>query len=186
MGRSKTRGGQGTPATVAAARAGVAFTLHSYEADPHAESYGAAAADALGVPHDRLFKTLLAEVDGALTVAVVPVAATLDLKALAAASGGKKAHMADPAAAERTTGYVVGGISPLGQRRRLPTVIDGSLPGFATVYVSAGRRGLQIELAPADLVRLTGAHLADIARQPRPGPSGDVGRLQQAEGHDRQ
>jgi Cys-tRNA(Pro) deacylase len=160
----KAKGGQGTPATVAAAKAKVGFTLHPYEPDPAAESYGEAAADALGVPHERIFKTLLAEVDGALTVAVVPVSGSLDLKALAAAAGGKRAQMADPKAAERATGYVVGGISPLGQRRRLPTVIDETVSGFATVYVSAGRRGLQIELAPADLLRLTGGRLAAIAR----------------------
>ncbi|TDC69769.1 Cys-tRNA(Pro) deacylase [Actinomadura sp. GC306] len=158
------RGGTGTPATVAAAQAGIEYTLHSYEADPDAESYGEAAADALGVPHGRLFKTLLAEVDGRLTVGVVPVSATLDLKALAAAAGGKKARMADPRDAERATGYVVGGISPLGQRRTLPTVVDESVSALGTVYVSAGRRGLQIELVPADLVRLTGAEVAPIAR----------------------
>ncbi|QKG26673.1 Cys-tRNA(Pro) deacylase [Actinomadura verrucosospora] len=158
-------GGKGTPATVAATRAGIAFTLHSYEPDPAAESYGEAAADALGVPHDRIFKTLLAEVDGRLTVGVVPVSGTLDLKALAAAAGGKKAAMAQPRDAERATGYVVGGISPLGQRRRLPTVIDASVSALATVYVSAGRRGLQIELVPADLVALTGAAVAPIARE---------------------
>jgi Cys-tRNA(Pro)/Cys-tRNA(Cys) deacylase len=187
MGRSKTHGGKGTPATVAATKAGIAFTLHPYEADPQAESYGVAAADALGVPHDRIFKTLLTEVDGELTVAVVPVAAGLDLKALAAAAGGKKAQMADPVTAERTTGYVVGGISPLGQRRRLPAIIDSSASRFATVYVSAGRRGLQIELAPGDLVRLTGGQTAGIARPDRPpGSSGRVGRLQHAEGHDGQ
>ncbi|MFL6056066.1 MAG: Cys-tRNA(Pro) deacylase [Actinoallomurus sp.] len=138
--------------------------LHPYEVDPDADSYGEAAADALGVPHDRLFKTLVAEVDGDLTVAVVPVSSSLDLKALAAAAGGKRAAMADPAHAERVTGYVRGGISPLGQRRRLPTVVDSSASGFPTIYVSAGRRGLQIELAPADLVRLTGASTAVIAR----------------------
>ncbi|NDU77135.1 Cys-tRNA(Pro) deacylase [Actinomadura sp. DSM 109109] len=164
MSTAKAKGGKGTPATVAAEKAGVDFTLHAYEADPNAESYGEAAADALGVSHDRLFKTLLAEVDGGLTVGVVPVSSTLDLKALAAAAGGKKARMADPRDAERATGYVVGGISPLGQRRRLPTVIDASVSALATVYVSAGRRGLQIELAPADLVRLTGARVAAIGR----------------------
>lgn len=163
MGSSK-RGG-GTPATVAAAKAGIAFTLHPYEVDPDVSNYGEAAADALGIPHDQIFKTLVAEVDGNLTVAVVPVAATLDLKALASAAGGKRAVMADPKVAERTTGYVVGGISPLGQRRRLPTVVDDSASGLATLYVSAGRRGLQIELAPADLVRLTGAVTAEIARR---------------------
>ncbi|MQY02296.1 Cys-tRNA(Pro) deacylase [Actinomadura macrotermitis] len=164
MSTARNKGGKGTPATVAAAKAKIDFTLHPYEADPAAESYGQAAADALGVPHERLFKTLLAEVDGALTVGVVPVSASLDLKALAAAAGGKKARMADPQDAERATGYVVGGISPLGQRRRLPTVLDASASGFATIYVSAGRRGLQIELAPADLVCLTGAREAAIAR----------------------
>jgi Cys-tRNA(Pro)/Cys-tRNA(Cys) deacylase len=157
-------GGKGTPATVAAGRAGIAFTLHPYEAAGGDESYGQAAADALGVPHDRLFKTLVAEVDGDLTVAVVPVSATLDLKALAAAAGGKRAAMADPAQAERVTGYVRGGISPLGQRKSLPTVVDASASAFPTIYVSAGRRGLQIELAPADLVRLTGAVTAGVAR----------------------
>ncbi|GLZ03657.1 Cys-tRNA(Pro)/Cys-tRNA(Cys) deacylase [Actinomadura sp. NBRC 104412] len=164
MGSRKSKGGQGTPATLAAAKAEIGFTLHPYEPDPAAESYGAAAARALGVPPERVFKTLLAEVDGALTVAVVPVSGSLDLKALAAAAGGKKARMADPKVAERATGYVVGGISPLGQRRELPTVVDESVSGFPTVYVSAGRRGLQIELAPADLVRLTAATLAAIAR----------------------
>jgi Cys-tRNA(Pro)/Cys-tRNA(Cys) deacylase len=155
---------KGTQATLAAAKAGIDFTLHPYETAADAESYGQAAADALGVPRERLFKTLLAEVDGALTVAVVPVSGSLDLKALAAATGGKKARMAEARDAERATGYVVGGISPLGQRRRLPTVVDASASAFPTVYVSAGRRGLQIELAPADLVRLTGAALASIAR----------------------
>ncbi|GAA4500984.1 Cys-tRNA(Pro) deacylase [Actinoallomurus oryzae] len=162
---SKKNGGKGTPATVAATRAGVAFTLHPYETGGGEESYGEAAADALGVPRDRLFKTLVTEVDGDLTVAVVPVSATLDLKALAGAAGGKRAAMADPAAAERVTGYVRGGISPLGQRKRLPTVVDSSASGFSTIYVSAGRRGLQIELAPADLVTLTGATTAGIARR---------------------
>jgi Cys-tRNA(Pro)/Cys-tRNA(Cys) deacylase len=164
-----TTGGRGTPATTAAARAKIAYTLHSYETAAHADGdakpYGAAAADALGVPYERLFKTLLAEVDDDLTVAVVPVAANLDLKALAAAAGGKKARMAEPQTAERVTGYVVGGISPLGQRRRLPTIVDDSASRFATVFVSAGRRGLQIELAPADLVRLTAARLAAIAKR---------------------
>ncbi|MDX6743055.1 Cys-tRNA(Pro) deacylase [Actinocorallia sp. A-T 12471] len=155
---------KGTPATVAATRAGIDFRLHPYEVVENTASYGEAAAAALGVAPERLFKTLLAEVDGKLTVGVVPVAGQLDLKALAAAVGGKKAQMAEPAAAERATGYVVGGISPLGQRKRLPTVVDESASAFPTVYVSAGRRGLQIELAPADLVRLTGAGLAAIGR----------------------
>ncbi|MCP9954993.1 Cys-tRNA(Pro) deacylase [Actinomadura madurae] len=160
----RPRAARGTPATVAAAKAGIEYTLHTYEVDADAASYGEAAADALGLPHDQIFKTLLAEVDGNLTVGVVPVSASLDLKALAAAAGGKKARMADPRDAERATGYVVGGISPLGQRRRLPTVVDASVSALGTVYVSAGRRGLQIELVPADLVRLTGARVAAIAR----------------------
>ncbi|GAA2407857.1 Cys-tRNA(Pro) deacylase [Actinomadura vinacea] len=161
---AKNGKGQGTPATVAAAKAGIEYALHPYEVDAAAESYGEAAADALGVPRERLFKTLVADVDGTLTVAVVPVSGSLDLKALAAAAGGKKARMAEVRDAERATGYVVGGISPLGQRRRLPTVLDSSASAFPTVYVSAGRRGLQIELAPADLVRLTDAGLAPVAR----------------------
>jgi Cys-tRNA(Pro)/Cys-tRNA(Cys) deacylase len=118
----------------------------------------------MGVPAERVFKTLLAEVDGKLAVAVVPVSGQLDLKALASALGGKKAAMADPAAAERTTGYVLGGISPLGQRKKLPTVVDESALGYETMFCSAGRRGLEIELAPADLVRLTSARTAPIGR----------------------
>jgi Cys-tRNA(Pro)/Cys-tRNA(Cys) deacylase len=155
--------GQGTPATALLARAKVPHTLHPYEHDPRAGSYGAEAAAALGVPPGRLFKTLVAAVDGRLAVAVVPVAGTLDLKALAAALGGKKAAMAEPAAAERATGYVTGGISPLGHRQRLPVVVDASAADWPTVYVSAGRRGLQLELAPADLVRLAAATVAPIA-----------------------
>lgn len=159
--------GKGTPATVAATRAKIAFTLHPYDADGATgggHPYGLEAARALGIDPARLFKTLVAEVDGALTVAVVPVSGTLDLKALAAAAGGKRAAMADPAAAERATGYVRGGISPLGQRRRLPTVVDASARDHPTIHVSAGRRGLQLELAPADLVRLTSARTAPISR----------------------
>ncbi|MCZ7413750.1 Cys-tRNA(Pro) deacylase [Streptomyces sp. WMMC897] len=157
-----SRGSGGTPATVALTAAGVAFTVHAYEHDPAAASFGREAAAALGVEAARVFKTLVAEVDGALTVAVVPVSGSLDLKALAAAVGGKRATMADPAAAERSSGYVRGGISPLGQRRALPTVVDASARQHATVCVSAGRRGLEIELAPADLIALTGARTAAI------------------------
>ncbi|MFP8907636.1 Cys-tRNA(Pro) deacylase [Streptomyces atacamensis] len=165
MARKKQKAGSGgTPATVAATKAGVDFTLHSYEHDPAAPSYGEEAAEALGLDPGQVFKTLVADVDGTLTVAVVPVSGSLDLKALAAAAGGKRAAMADPAAAERATGYVRGGISPLGQRKALPTVVDASAEGHATVCVSAGRRGLEIELAPADLVKLTGAVTAPIAR----------------------
>ncbi|MFQ1001526.1 Cys-tRNA(Pro) deacylase [Modestobacter sp. SSW1-42] len=150
----------------AAEGAGVACVLHEYDPAMSAEGhgYGAVAAAALGVDPARLFKTLVTRVDGALTVAVVPVSGSLDLKALAAAAGGRKAAMAEPADAERATGYVRGGISPLGQRKALPTVVDESALGLGTVLVSAGRRGLQMELAPADLVRLTRARTAPIAR----------------------
>jgi Cys-tRNA(Pro)/Cys-tRNA(Cys) deacylase len=149
---------------VALARAGVRFTLHPYDHDPAAPSYGREAAEALGVTPDRVFKTLVADVDGTLTAAVVPVSGRLDLKALATAVGGKRAGMADPARAERTTGYVLGGISPLGQRTRLPTVVDASALGFPTVLVSAGRRGLDLELGIDDLLRLTRAAVAPIGR----------------------
>jgi Cys-tRNA(Pro)/Cys-tRNA(Cys) deacylase len=145
----------------------VAFTEHAYEHDPAASSYGLEAAHVLGLDPAQVFKTLLASVDGALVVAVVPVSGLLDLKAVAAAVGAKKAAMADPADAERATGYVVGGISPIGQRRQHPTVIDESALGFDTIYVSGGRRGLDLGLAPADLVRITSATVAPIARPPR-------------------
>lgn len=144
-------------------KAGAKHTLHPYEHDPRSTSYGEEAATALGVEPGRVFKTLVAAVDGALTVGVVPVSGSLDLKALAGAVGGKRAAMADPAAAAKASGYVTGGISPLGLRSRLPVVVDASAAGWDTVYVSAGRRGLQVELAPADLVRLTAATLAPIA-----------------------
>ena len=150
--------GKGTPAIVAAERAGIAFTVHEYVHDPKAVSYGLEAAEKLGHDPARVFKTLVADVDGTLTVAVVPVEAQLDLRSL-----GKRARMADPRAAERSTGYVTGGISPLGQRRRLPTVVDESALGFETIYVSAGRRGLEIELAPGDLLVLTGGTTAAVA-----------------------
>ncbi|SEC81599.1 transcriptional regulator [Streptomyces sp. 2231.1] len=154
----------GTPATVALTAAGVDFTVHAYDHDPSHPSYGEEAAEAMGVSPDRVFKTLVADVDGALVVGVVPVAGSLDLKALAAAVGGKRAAMADPALAERTTGYVRGGISPLGQRKRLPTVLDDSAQGHTTICVSAGRRGLEVELAPTDLAKLTNAVTAPIGR----------------------
>lgn len=164
MAKKARKGGQGTPATIALKNAGVAFVLHAYDHDPAADSFGGEAAEAFGVEPERVFKTLVADVDGALTVGVVPVTGQLDLKALAAAVGGKRAAMADPAAAERSSGYVVGGISPLGQRRPLPTVVDESALGYSTVFVSAGRRGLQVELAPSDLVALTNAGTAAIGR----------------------
>jgi Cys-tRNA(Pro)/Cys-tRNA(Cys) deacylase len=149
---------------VALAKAKAEFTLHPYEHDASAQAYGEEAADALGLPYERIFKTLVAEVESGLAVAVVPVSGKLDLKALAAALGGKRAAMADAAKVERTTGYVVGGISPLGQRKRLPTVVDSSALEFATIYFSAGKRGLQIETAPANLISLTGAVTAAIGR----------------------
>jgi Cys-tRNA(Pro)/Cys-tRNA(Cys) deacylase len=154
----------GTPATTVLTAAGAAFTVHEYDHDPRSESYGEEAAHALGIDAARVFKTLFADVDGALVVGVVPVTGQLDLKALARAVGGRKATMADPGAAERATGYVVGGISPLGQKKAHPTVVDESAMGHPTVFVSAGRRGMEVELAPAELVRLTAARLAPIGR----------------------
>jgi Cys-tRNA(Pro)/Cys-tRNA(Cys) deacylase len=155
-----------TPAVRALERAEASFSLHEYDPADGAggHGYGEVAVAALGADPAQVFKTLVTTVDGTLTVAVVPVSAQLDLKALAAAAGGRRAAMADPADAERATGYVRGGISPLGQRKALPTVVDESALGFPTVLVSAGRRGLQVELAPADLVRLTRARTAPIAR----------------------
>jgi Cys-tRNA(Pro)/Cys-tRNA(Cys) deacylase len=156
--------GRGTTATIALDRAKIPFTLHEYSHDPRAQAYGLEASEALGVPPDRVFKTLVAAVDGvALAVGLVPVHRQLDLKALAAAVGGKKAVMAEVAAAERATGYVAGGISPVGQKKRLPVVIDSSARDLPTMFCSAGRRGLEIELTPADLVRATSAKLAPIA-----------------------
>ena len=146
------------------ARAGVDFALHPYDHQPGAASYGLEAAAALGLDPDRVFKTLVARVDGRLAVAVLPVSASLDLKALAAAVGAKRAVLAEPADAERATGYVVGGISPLGTRSALPVVVDDSALGLNRVWVSAGRRGLQVSLAPADLVAVTRARTAPVRR----------------------
>jgi Cys-tRNA(Pro)/Cys-tRNA(Cys) deacylase len=160
------RGAGGTPATVALTRAGVAFTEHAYAHDPAAASYGLEAAEILGLDPARVFKTLLASVDGRLVVGIVPVSGQLDLKAVAAAVGGKRATMADPAAAERATGYVVGGISPVGQKRAHPTVLDDSALACDVVYVSGGRRGLDLGLSPTDLVRVTRATVAPIGRPP--------------------
>jgi Cys-tRNA(Pro)/Cys-tRNA(Cys) deacylase len=154
-----------TPAVRVLEQAGVDHALHPYDpAHPSDQGHGEAAVAALGADPHQVFKTLVARVDGTVTVAVVPVAGTLDLKALASAAGGRKAVMAEPADAERATGYVLGGISPLGQKKALPTVVDESALGFPTVLVSAGRRGLQVELAPADLVRLARASTAPIGR----------------------
>ncbi|WP_328507441.1 Cys-tRNA(Pro) deacylase [Streptomyces sp. NBC_00391] len=162
--KSKKQQAGGTPATVALSAAGVEFTVHAYEHDPAHPSYGEEAAEAMGVSPGRVFKTLVADVDGALVVAVVPVAGSLDLKSLATAVGGKRAAMADPTLAERTTGYVRGGISPLGQRKKLRTVLDVSADAHDTICVSAGRRGLEVELSPQDLLKLTEAVAAPIAR----------------------
>jgi Cys-tRNA(Pro)/Cys-tRNA(Cys) deacylase len=152
----------GTPATAALAAAGVPFVAHPYAHDPAVASYGHEAAEMLGIDPARVFKTLMVDVDGRLAVGVVPVSGNLDLKAMAAALGGKKASMADPAAAQRRTGYVLGGISPLGQRQSSPTVVDESALALATILVSGGRRGLDIELVPAELIRLTAARTARI------------------------
>jgi len=153
----------GTPATVALDRAKVSYTLHPYVHDSRAGSYGEEAAAQLGVDPRRMFKTLIAAVDDRLVCAVVPVAGRLNLKALAGAVGGRRADLADPAKAQRATGYVVGGISPLGHKSAIPVLVDSSVTGFDTVFVSAGKRGLQLELAPADLLRLSGASTAPIA-----------------------
>ncbi|NII50310.1 Cys-tRNA(Pro) deacylase [Frigoribacterium endophyticum] len=157
-------GGPGTPATVALLAAGVPFTAHTYEHHDTATNFGEEAAAELGLSEERVFKTLVADAQGTLVVAVVPVSRRLDLKALAAAVGARKASLADPAVAERRTGYVVGGISPVGQRTALATVVDASAASFETVFVSGGRRGFDIEIAPADLVRATGAQLLPVAR----------------------
>jgi Cys-tRNA(Pro)/Cys-tRNA(Cys) deacylase len=155
-----------TPAINAAKKAGITHRIHEYEHDASAASYGLEAAEKLGVSPDRVFKTLIAELDdGRLAVGIVPVATSLNLKSLAALAGGKRAEMADMAKAERATGYVAGGISPIGQKKRLPTVLDESASLHATIYVSAGRRGLEIEIAPADLLKLTGGKLGAVARR---------------------
>jgi len=163
--KSKGAVGAGTPALVALDKAGVPHTPRPYEHDPNSDlGFGMEVATALGADPAQVFKTLLASVDGNLVVAVVPVSGKLDLKALASAVGGKKASMADKAAAERATGYVVGGISPFGQKTRLRTVVDTSALDLDTVIVSAGRRGLQVEVAPSDLVSLTAATTAPIGK----------------------
>jgi len=163
-----------TRATDELAKAGIPYRVLEYEApERHGAArderpaYGLEAAAALGVDPARLFKTLVAKVDGRPVVAIVPVGGTLDCKALATALRGRRADLADPAEAERATGYVIGGISPLGLRRRLPAVLDASASAHALILVSAGRRGLQVELAPGDLLRATGAVVASIARNER-------------------
>ncbi len=153
-----------TRATELLASLGITHTIHRYAHDPRHPSYGQEAAEALGVSPGRVFKTLIADVDGQLAVGVVPVAASLDLKALAAAAGGKRAVMADPARAEKASGYVTGGITALGLRRPLPVIVDESALGHSTVFCSAGQRGMEIELAPADLIAAAGARIAPIAK----------------------
>ena len=160
----KARAAGGTPATVALTAAGIAFEVRSYEHDPRAASYGTEAAEALDVDPARVFKTLLASLDGKLVVGIVPVTGQLVLMALARALGGSKAVMAEVAAAERATGYVAGGISPVGQKRAHPTVLDASALEHDTILVSGGRRGFALELAPTDLVAVTGAVTATIGR----------------------
>lgn len=153
-----------TPAVRAAEAAGISITMHRYEHDTSAESYGQEAAEKMGLAPERVFKTLVARLDGrVLVMAVIPVATRLDLKKLAVAMGAKKADMAGPAEAERATGYVVGGISPLGGRKKLPAVVDASALLFETVFVSGGQRGLEMELSPTDLVRLMAAQTATVA-----------------------
>ena len=159
----------GTPATVALTTAGITFAAHEYAHDPANTNYGLEAAEVLGLDPERVFKTLLADVqfDGGRTeliVGIVPVTGMLDLKHLATAVGGKRADMADPKLAERRTGYVVGGISPIGQKTRHRTVLDETAELYDTVFVSGGRRGFDLELSPADLVAITGAIVADIAK----------------------
>jgi Cys-tRNA(Pro)/Cys-tRNA(Cys) deacylase len=146
-----------TPATRAARGAGVAFTVHEYEHDPRADSYALEAAAALGLDAARVFKTLVVDAADRLLVCIVPAGEQLDLRAL-----GKRARLAPTPRAESVTGYVAGGISPLGQRKRLPTLVDASALDHETVYVSAGRRGLEIELSPADLVALTAAEVRPL------------------------
>ena len=154
-----------TPAINSAKKAKIAFTVHEYQHDPGSESYGEEAAAALGLDQAQVFKTLLVSLTGhksQLGVAVIPVSHQLSLKAIAKAFGAKKAEMADPKIAERTTGYIVGGISPIGQKKALPTIIDSSAELQPQINVSAGKRGLEIELSPHDLAKLTRASFADI------------------------
>ena len=161
---AKKKRNEATPALAALQKAGAQVIVHEYAHDPRAQSYGNEAAERLGLAAARVFKTLIVQADGSLAVGVVPVAGLLDLKAMAAALGAKKAVLADLVAAQRSTGYVVGGISPFGQKRKLATVVDAAALEFETVFVSGGRRGLDLEVKPADLVRLTEAIVAKIRR----------------------
>lgn len=158
------RPGGGTPATTMLAASGIEFEVCEYEHDPRATSYGLEAAERLGLVPEQVFKTLLVDVDASTVVAIVPVSGSLDLKALAAAAGGRRADLTDPDRAQRLTGYVIGGISPIGQRRPLPTFIDATAEAWERIYVSGGRRGLDLGLAPADLIAVTSATVAAIGR----------------------
>lgn len=151
-----------TPAVVALERAGIHFSVHEYERDGRMRDFGREAAGALGLPDEQVFKTLLVDVDGSLVVAVAPVGSQLSMKRVAAAVGGKRAAMCEPERAERSSGYVVGGISPFGQRRALPTVVDDSVERFGVVYVSGGRRGMDLGVGPTDLVDLLDAVVAPL------------------------
>ena len=151
-----------TPAVVALVDAGIAHTIHEYDRGEELHDFGREAADALGLDHDQVFKTLVVVADDEMVVAVVPVSCQLSMKRVAAALGAKKATMCEPAAAERSSGYIVGGISPIGQRKRLRTVIDDTAELYETVYVSGGRRGMDVGLAPGDLIHLLDAIVAPI------------------------
>jgi Cys-tRNA(Pro)/Cys-tRNA(Cys) deacylase len=154
-----------TPGINAAKKNNVAYTVHEYSHDETSESYGLEAAEKMEVPEERVFKTLVVSLDNKeLVVGVIPVSSMLSMKLMAKAAGAKKAAMADKSAVERSTGYVLGGVSPLGQKRRLKTIIDSSAKNYSTVYVSAGRRGLEIELSPDDLTKLTRGTLAEICQ----------------------
>ena len=163
MAKDKTPRGKGTPATLALLDAGIAFTSHTYEHNPSSTSYGIEAAHALGLSPTEVFKTLIVLVDAQPHVAVIPVDCTLNMKMLAQAAGGKRAEMAPTDTAQRLTGYVLGGISPIGQRTQLPTVIDNSVLGLDRVYVSGGARGFDVGLIPEDLLKVTSAIAAQIA-----------------------
>lgn len=162
MPKRKKDGQASTPAMKTLTEAGIAYAVHEYHHDPDVTAYGEEAASALKLDPERVFKTLVAEVDGQLVVGIVPVSGQLSLKALAAAVGGKKAQMADPKVVEKTTGYVLGGVSPIGQRKALPTVLDDNAVDYSTIYVSGGKRGLDLELTPADLIAVTNARTAPI------------------------
>lgn len=161
--RDRARDSVATPALATLHQAGIPYSVHRYEHDPRSASYGLEAAEALGLDPAAVFKTLVAVVDGQPTLAVVPVDRQLDLRALAAAAGSKKARMCDPADAERLTGYIVGGISPIGTKKALPLFLDDSAMTQSVIYVSAGQRGMDVELSPAELVKATDGRVAPIA-----------------------